>query len=567
MLHIIGNTSLLLAVGLLTACTTQHKFAKANRIEAGYMTQYMNDSLNLSILYNGDYTFNKKKSKLPKIIKNNDKYKLINREGKVLFSAKSNISPNFRSIGFLLRNRKPVSNYIADGYIKTGDSIYTRLEIDSLGINYLIKTPKSDVLIYNTFVEAENVDDTQTSLKESLLNEFTAIFKSVTFNSSGAKVIKNDPFQTAVLAYIGNDGIGNYLKPLRLLLAMEQQYDSSAIAYKGAYLQSIVTCLSFVGDTKKQVHFQQKIRGDTNSFLIELTDYERVGGEKELIDRCRSEQVVMFNEAHSAPAHRRLVAQLLPALYKVGFRYLALEALGEKGSELMKRGYPLMSTGFYTREPHMANLIRIAIKLGFTLVDYEDELEEGEGRREINQAKNLQKRIFIKDPSAKLLVLAGHSHIDELTDGKRWLAAEFKRLTKIDPLTINQSDFDGATANQPTDTLSVLKPKHTPNKNDLYLINNSLKYLTVFLGTNSPYVTVELTHPAPPPAGYVVQIYPANEFAADADAVPCYVQRVDDLQPLSVSLPENTYTVLFVTDRAVPLKKQLNVSNGNFRIE
>lgn len=215
----------------------------------------------------------------------------------------------------------------------------------------------------------------------------------------------------------------------------------------------------------------------------------------------------------------------------------------------------------------MANLIRTASRLGFTIVDYEDDMEKGEGQREFNQAMNLQKKTLTKDPTAKLIVLAGHDHINELRDGRLWMAAEFKRLTKIDPLTINQTyfeDFDDV--NRP-DTLSIVRSKIALNKNDLYVINKPRSSFDVSLGETKPLVKVDLICPIVISTDCVVQIYLKKEFDIDNDAVPCYVKKISNAQSVSVLLPEDAYIVLFVTDKVQPIKKQLLISRGQVRLE
>jgi len=79
--------------------------------------------------------------------------------------------------------------------------------------------------------------------------------------------------------------------------------------------------------------------------------------------------------------------------------------------------------------------------LGFTLVAYES--SDPEKDREVGQAENLFNKTFAKDPTAKVLVLAGMDHILETPapNGKKWMAALFKERYGIDPLTIGQNDL------------------------------------------------------------------------------------------------------------------------------
>jgi hypothetical protein len=150
----------------------------------------------------------------------------------------------------------------------------------------------------------------------------------------------------------------------------------------------------------------------------------------------------MINEYHMDASTRVLTTGLLPRLYAEGFRYLAVEALTEKGDALEKRGYAVEGTGFYTRDPVFADMLARAVKLGYTLVSYEA-TAHGQQGREAGQARNIYRRIFKSHPDARVLVHAGIAHIGEkpgeLPGNTRPMAMRLHALTGIDPLTIDQT--------------------------------------------------------------------------------------------------------------------------------
>ena len=179
-----------------------------------------------------------------------------------------------------------------------------------------------------------------------------------------------------------------------------------------------------------------------------------------ILDLATRHQVVMVNEAHHVPLHRAFTILLLEDLYKKGFRYFAAESLSEKDAYLQRRGYPTFDTGFYTHEPVYGDLVRIALRLGYTVVPYEyiaarppaeaNDPAAAQNEREEGQVHHLKQRILDKDPQAKILVHAGYGHIGEMPavwnfGGKkgevRFMAASFKRLAGIDPLTIDQTQM------------------------------------------------------------------------------------------------------------------------------
>ena len=166
-------------------------------------------------------------------------------------------------------------------------------------------------------------------------------------------------------------------------------------------------------------------------------------------------RVVMVNEAHHDASSRLLTLELLPLLYERGFRYLAAEAFSVHDAALNDRGYPVASTGIYTRETAFAALVREAARLGYTLVPYEiehgDEPEDDtlsyQQRRDYEQARHLAERTVEADPDARVLVHAGYAHIDEAPT-EHWtpMAYYFRQRTGIDPLTVNQTRLGEASA-------------------------------------------------------------------------------------------------------------------------
>src|SRR6185312_10257007 len=77
----------------------------------------------------------------------------------------------------------------------------------------------------------------------------------------------------------------------------------------------------------------------------------------------------------------------------------------------------------------------------FKVVAYESDKEGNGDVREYAQAKNLYERVFKADPQARLVVNAGYAHIQENGRylGGRSMAQHFRKLSGIDPLTIEQT--------------------------------------------------------------------------------------------------------------------------------
>ncbi len=196
-----------------------------------------------------------------------------------------------------------------------------------------------------------------------------------------------------------------------------------------------------------------------------LDPYDPKDAAEAILSLADRHQVVMINEAHHVARHRAFATLLLDALRKKGFTYFAAETFGsiaagvarDDMTALEKRGYPTLTDGYYTNEPFFGDLVRTALKLGFTPVAYEHRWATAptppttmEGRikqvaeREEGQAKNLIERIFKKEPKAKVVVFVGYSHARKAPAGKdnpiEWMAARLKKATGIDPLTVDQAE-------------------------------------------------------------------------------------------------------------------------------
>ncbi|MEM9549299.1 MAG: hypothetical protein AAGA77_25220 [Bacteroidota bacterium] len=154
-------------------------------------------------------------------------------------------------------------------------------------------------------------------------------------------------------------------------------------------------------------------------------------------------QVFALNEAHTVSLFRSTLYRSLPLLKKKGFTYLVLETLfEEKTAEHNSSSYPLRNSGFFSSETLMGDIIRKAKELDFTLISYDPQIrEQSKQEREEMAFKNIENRILKKDPNAKIVLYAGHSHISETPIGRiNPLGVKFLELG-IDPLTINQIDY------------------------------------------------------------------------------------------------------------------------------
>ncbi|MCW5567414.1 MAG: hypothetical protein KIS84_04195 [Dokdonella sp.] len=172
-------------------------------------------------------------------------------------------------------------------------------------------------------------------------------------------------------------------------------------------------------------------------------DYTASSASEAIAELAKGRQAVFFNENHSHALTRTLTVRMLATLRAEGFDTFAAETLYDDDVEgaLATRGYPVAGTGFYTEEPIYAEMVREALRLGYRIVAYEALSDATGDAREAEQARNLHRKVFKSHPDARLVLNAGYAHIQE--SGRYFsgvaMAQHFRRLTGIDPLTIEQT--------------------------------------------------------------------------------------------------------------------------------
>jgi hypothetical protein len=187
---------------------------------------------------------------------------------------------------------------------------------------------------------------------------------------------------------------------------------------------------------------------------------------REIAARAVHARVVILNEAHNSPRDRAFALEVARALRPLGYKLLAMEALSNHPdpaeseramAALVTDGFPRSRTGHYLRDPLFGDFLRQALALGYRPFAYEDAGSSGAGtvleqiaRREQSQAENLAS-VLRRHPGERLFVYVGYSHAAEAPVARpggqaEWMAMRLKRMTGIDPLTIDQTVIDETSA-------------------------------------------------------------------------------------------------------------------------
>ncbi len=263
---------------------------------------------------------------------------------------------------------------------------------------------------------------------------------------------------------------GNYLLPVTQLRVAARNYGDPG--EHGFFLQALSTAYAFVNEPDSAARYWRQLSGPAPPAAGGPRPLDVTPATDEVLRQAATTPFVLFNESHVQPKGRYWLRSLLPALYRQGFRYLALEALGDDAG-LQRRGYPTLSSGFYLREPQLANLVRDALSLGFTVIPYDTMSAD----REHDQAQNLWRRSRGQDPHAKVVVLAGFGHIDERVGARKSMAVWLKELSGVDPLTVNQTDLEALVPDTKQEGVFFASENDPTHKiphyliSDLYVIN------------------------------------------------------------------------------------------------
>ena len=239
----------------------------------------------------------------------------------------------------------------------------------------------------------------------------------------------------------------HYLYPLYQALGWETKF-KNAMGEKRFY-DNFSQLLSFAGDYRKATTYNEKSFDTLSLFahsmiadtINKLKNIQYVPAKSSILSIAPHYSVIMINESPAKPVHRAFTYSLLEDLYREGYRYLAMEAFNNYANKCLDSLN--VFTGYFTYEPVAGELVRKALQLGFKLVSYEDTTasEHTASQRDSTQAENIY-CVIKKDPSAKILVHAAYGHIaEEKTGDYTPMALWFKKISGIDPFTIDQTDM------------------------------------------------------------------------------------------------------------------------------
>jgi len=431
---------LVLLVILFASCANRFsKFYDYNSYVNDSYNYVINDSLKFLHKTYGDIYFERNKDSLLKYIP-----KPLKSLDNILLYGRAEIEP-FYQYFLLLNSKKKWGKIDYKYYVK--DTLFGKNKLTFIGFFEGQQIPDQD---FNYIIE--NLE-----IGKDYKRNFIPLFE-----------LLNDCFESSNRYYQCLQKVSDF-----------PTYNSSESSFKN---QMQLTFASFLGDNYIYNGLLEKNHEkEFDTVLlntIRKTSIQGVEIQDFLFEKLKNESLLMINENHFYPRHRLFLIEILPILDQLGFKYLALEALDNEQDIPLNNGEETkIETGFYTREQNFIQLIKEAQNLGMKIVAYDDMSDSK--NRETNQAKNIYNKTFAKDSLAKVVVLAGISHILEKEDGndKLWMAYHFNQKYSINPVTISQTALNKYSS--VVSELALLEPVSLNNKRlettDFIVINNLKK--------------------------------------------------------------------------------------------
>ena len=220
--------------------------------------------------------------------------------------------------------------------------------------------------------------------------------------------------------------------------------------------QDILWKLSFNGNYEELLKSWNENGYTDTKPILKISSQNKLrptDAKSEILKKTKYEKIVIINEAHHIPLHRVFTESLLQEMYNQGFRYFGTE--GIQCREMAKRRnqsfdtlynnrkYPSIRMGYAINEPQYGNLIRKALKIGYTVFGYDTLGSRTHVIREQKQASN-KKKVLDRDSSVRILIHCGYGHLCEKIASDtnfRMMGEYLSKTTRINPLTIDQQKF------------------------------------------------------------------------------------------------------------------------------
>ena len=568
-----------LLIIIFASCNTikQSSYAKDNLIKTQFFLHYFNGKVKLSIRFFGGHRpvnppLINYKTRTPKVLKNflkkdfrhSGKYKIL------FYSYSPGKVFGFYYMGFLHKHLTIDTSYKKETTLNNS-TFFEKTGVEKIDNfllkRYIIPLGEKDFIFYcfKNILYGYKADSY--TLQVDTHNELMTLKTLSSYTPYNEKT--KDFSDTIALAA----DLPGYGVPLNALLKLRSKTkDQTYNSFLNQNLFAAYAAFDEVDSIKQLLYEQHTFKGNN----IKNRSSDSIGVDNQLaipkiLEEAGNQKVIMINESHYDWRHRYFVTLLLDSLFKKGFKYLCMEALGKEDS-INKRKFATSEDGFYFQEPFMANIARTALKIGYKLIAYEDttgNLEEDlfnspVDKREYYQASNLYEH-YQEDTAAKWLVYAGYSHINKLRFGEAepsTMAKYFYQFSHVNPYSINQTTYCDIFSNKvafdssghPENYYYLQKNQINDStllkQSDLYIINNihTIPYEIPDTAKSGTEYHIHYDKEKSEEVKYFIKVFLKEEYFQTHYAIPIYIKRTSkNVFDKNIWLPRNSY-YLIVTD-------------------
>ncbi len=189
-----------------------------------------------------------------------------------------------------------------------------------------------------------------------------------------------------------------------------------------------------------------------------LKEYQVKEAKEYLKPKAKEHEITFLNDSPLYPQTRIFARSILKDYWDAGYRFLGVEAFTNLGENYTQYNFPSINAGQLTDEPLFGELVREAIKLGYTLFSFQPSAQEilkanniirktgKETKLKKVEAANWAKamninRKMIKSDEGKYLIYCNKNQVSKKTPGT--LTYWFEQITKkkvyvIDQVTMNE---------------------------------------------------------------------------------------------------------------------------------
>jgi hypothetical protein len=349
-----------------TVCCQTNRLLPFNKVIAETYQYYRNDSIKVSVDYFADYKF-------APVIKTRDLrpfkrylkpfFGNVFRRSNTLYGCTTDV-PYFRSAAWVLTNSPAMQDGLSafskiENYYERIDTVSEQKQlclqrIYSYGKNYIVFAALTGLRYQSSIIRWN-------ALKKLAQNEFGEIFKTIRLGYSYREKTPESPFILGWESFYEPDSAGNFLLPRLQMKKIQGNYQSPDEQRSFNSASLFFNCL--LPDEKtangKSVHPTESQLPATLSEKLSIGQFK-----SKIAAVIMHKPGVAVTALTHLPKHKIMIGELLKTLHDNGFTGMSVL----HKNRMVDLGYPLVSSADQLREPAMANVIKKAIKEGFTLI-------------------------------------------------------------------------------------------------------------------------------------------------------------------------------------------------------